>query len=81
MELSRQENWNGLPFPSPGDLRNSRTEPESPELQADSLTPGPTGKPLKEKRTRIITFIYVNNIYLLWHKYKIQRLLKTNHAV
>ena len=28
--LSRQEYWNGLPFPPPGDLPNSGIEPESP---------------------------------------------------
>ena len=27
MEFSRQENWNGLPFPSPGDLPNPGIEP------------------------------------------------------
>ena len=37
MEFSRQENQSGLPFLSPGDLPNPRTEPESPALQADSL--------------------------------------------
>ena len=37
MEFSRQEYWNGLPFPSPGDLPNLETEPRSPALQADSL--------------------------------------------
>ena len=37
MGFSRQEYWNGLPFPSPGDLPNPGMEPESPELQADSL--------------------------------------------
>ena len=37
MEFSRQENWNGLPFPSPGDLPNPGIEPGSPTLQADSL--------------------------------------------
>ena len=30
MEFSRQEYWNGLPFPSPGDLPNPGTEPMSP---------------------------------------------------
>ena len=29
MELSRQEYWTGLPFPSPGDLPNPGTEPAS----------------------------------------------------
>ena len=29
MEFSRQEYWNGLPFPPPGDLPNPGTEPSS----------------------------------------------------
>ena len=37
MEFSKQENWNGLSFPSPGDLPDSRIESGSPTLQADSL--------------------------------------------
>jgi len=45
MEFSRQENWSGLPFPSPGDLPNPRIEPESPALQADSLPTEPPGEP------------------------------------
>ena len=30
MGLSQREYWSGLPFPSPGDLPNSSTEPVSP---------------------------------------------------
>ena len=37
MEFSRQKYWSGLPFPAPGDLRNSGIEPGSPALLADSL--------------------------------------------
>ena len=37
MEFSRQENWNGWPFPSPGHFPNPGIEPGSPTLQADSL--------------------------------------------
>ena len=37
MAFSRQEYWNGLPFPSPGDLPYPGIEPGSPALQADSL--------------------------------------------
>ena len=37
MGFSRQEYWNGLPFPSPKDLPNPGIEPRSPALQADSL--------------------------------------------
>ena len=40
----RLEYWNGLTFPPPGDLPNSRMEPESPAL-ADGFTESP-GKPL-----------------------------------
>ena len=37
MEFSRLEYWNGLPFPSPGDLPDPGIEPRSPSLQADAL--------------------------------------------
>ena len=45
MGFSRQEYWRGLPFPSPGDLRNSEIEPRSLTFQADALTSEPPGKP------------------------------------
>ena len=32
MGFTRQEYWNGLPFPSPRDLRNPGTESASPVL-------------------------------------------------
>ena len=44
MEFSRQECWNGLPFPSPGDLPNPGIEPGSPLLQADALPSELPGK-------------------------------------
>ena len=37
LEFSRQEYWNGLPFPSPGDLPGPGIEPGSSALQVDSL--------------------------------------------
>ena len=37
----RQEYWNGLPFPSPGDLPDPGIKPRSPALQADALTSEP----------------------------------------
>ena len=48
MEFSRQEYWNRLPFPSPGDLPSPEIEPTSlasPALQVDSLPLVPPGKP------------------------------------
>ena len=47
MGFSRQECWNGLPFPSPGDLPNPGMEPGPPILQADALLSKPPGKPQK----------------------------------
>ena len=34
MEFSRQEYWNGLPFPSPGNLPNPDIKPTSPAAPA-----------------------------------------------
>ena len=45
MEISRQENWIGYPFPSPGDLLDPGIELGSPALQADSLPAELPGKP------------------------------------
>ena len=38
MVFSRQENWSGLPFPSPGDLPYPGIESVFPTLQVDSLS-------------------------------------------
>ena len=46
MGFSRQEYWNGLPCPSPGDFLDPRIEPGSPTLQADSLLSEPPGNKL-----------------------------------
>ena len=37
MGFSRQEYWSGLPFPSPGDLRDPGIKPGSPALQAEYI--------------------------------------------
>ena len=46
MEFSRQEYWNGLPFPTPGDLPYPRIEPvslASPALAGRFFTTVPPG--------------------------------------
>ena len=48
MGFSRQECWNGLPFPFPGDLPDPGIEPGSPTLQTDTLTSEPPRKPRYE---------------------------------
>ena len=53
MEFSRQEDWSGLPFHSPGDLPDPGIEPGSPALPADFLLSElPLGWP-QTKETRI----------------------------
>ena len=56
VKFSRQEYWNGLPFPSPGDLPDPGIEPRSPTLQADALPSEPPGKPtmLDAKNTNLM---------------------------
>ena len=46
MGFSRQEYWNGLPFPSPEDLPPAGIEPGSSALQADSFPAESPGKPI-----------------------------------
>ena len=50
IEFFRQEYWSGLPFPSPEDLPNPRSEPSSlvsPALKVGSLPTEPLGKPTR----------------------------------
>ena len=47
MESPRQEYWNGLPFPSPGDLPDPGIKSMSPALQEDSLLLSHQGAPLE----------------------------------
>ena len=66
MRLSRQEYWSGLPFPSPGDLPDSRIEPisVSPALKSGFFTIEPPGKPICEssKLKSEKKFLYTNFI-------------------
>ena len=43
MGFPRQEYWNGLPFPSPGNLSNTRIKPMSLALAGGSFPTGPPG--------------------------------------
>ena len=45
MGFSRQEYWNGVPFPSLEDLPDPGIKPGSPTLQAETLPSEPPGKP------------------------------------
>ena len=45
MEISRQEQWSGLPFPPPGDFPNPGIKLVSLALAGGFLTTAPLGKP------------------------------------
>ena len=60
MGFSRQEYWNGLPFPSPGDLANPGIEPmflQSPALAGRFFTTIATWEAPK-----LLTFVYKNEL-------------------
>ena len=57
MGFPRQEYWNGLSFPSPGDLPNSGIKPRSPAWQAGSLALS-HGEAHFWRYTIYISFIY-----------------------
>ena len=61
MEFSRQLEWVGMPFPSPGDLCNPGIGLRSAALQPDSLLSEPLGKPIdKRKCCEIVpAFLYI----------------------
>ena len=54
MELSRQEYWNGLPFPSPEEFPNPRNKSRSSALQADSLPFELQGNLYRETESRSV---------------------------
>ena len=58
-EFSGQEYWNGLSFPSPGDLPDPGIEPRSSALQADSLPSKPKGYPNIARCWRLISHFCV----------------------
>ena len=62
MGFSRQEYWNGLPFPSSGDLPDPGIEPGSPTLHADSLLCELLGKPNVSDNKQYLSFSDLVNL-------------------
>ena len=58
MVFSRQEYWNGLPFPTPEDLPNPGIKPTSPALAGGFLTTEPPGQPIGRGAIRKNTFTF-----------------------
>ena len=65
MGFSRQERWNGLPFPSPGDLPDPGIEPGSPALGADALPSEPQAFSICGERGLLFT-VGFSSWRLLW---------------
>ena len=61
MESSRQEYWNGLPFPTTEALPDPRITLVSPALQADSLPTEPLGKP--QEQPHLLLCVKFNLLY------------------
>ena len=69
MGFSRPEYWNGLPFPSPGDLPNSGTEPRSPALAGRFFTIWATREALSSAAVQFNHSVLSDSLWPhgLWH--------------
>ena len=80
MEFSRQEYWNGLPCPSPGDLPNPGIKPRSPALPGRFFTTKAPGTPKMKWSNSIFnqqTCLYPqNNYFLILHPLGLIPLIK-----
>ena len=61
MEFPKQVLWNGLQFPSPGDLPDSGIKPVSLTLAGGFFTTEPPGKPMSG-------YTYVSYMYACVHR-------------
>jgi len=66
MEFSRQESWSGLPFPSPGDLPNIRTEPTFPPLAGRFFTAEPPGRPFYLVLSNLTLYGCTTGLLSIW---------------
>ena len=69
MGFSRQEQWSGLPFPSPEDPLHLRIKPSCPALQADSLPSEPSSKPMKVLVTQPCPMLWMSLILVTCNVY------------
>ena len=69
LEFSRQEYWNRLPCPAPGDLPNPGIEPASLRSQAvaGSLPLAPPGKPKNESCSVMSNSLRPHGLYSPWN--------------
>ena len=74
----RQESWNGLPFPSPGNLPDPEIKPKSPALQVVSHIAGRffTNSATREAHYFVRCLVYMSKFPLKdWDLFKSKELL------
>ena len=74
MAFPRQEYWSGLPFPSPGDLPDSRIDPTSSALAGGFFTTEPPGKPH-------MYILYIINIYYTSTSWRLSTFWFSKHLI
>ena len=82
MEISRQEYWSGLPFPTPGYFPNSGTEPQSlasPILTGSFFTTNATWEALNALQAETIQILEMCrknvSVYIHTHTHTYMNLL------
>ena len=63
--FSRQEDWRGLPFPSPGDLPDPGIQPRYSTLQADTLPSKPLRNPFCEMPPNVLPIFLCIDFFLI----------------
>ena len=68
MGFPRQEYWNWLPFPSPGDSPNSGIKPSSPALAGEYFTTELPGKPWYSPAIVILSY-FIQRFFIIMLQY------------
>ena len=63
----RQDNWRGLPFPSPGALCDPGIQPVTPAWQVNSSPPGPPGKQFIRTDPEVKGFLWMRGSIITTH--------------
>ena len=66
MVFPRQEYWNGLPFPMPGELPDPGIELACPRLAGRCFTTESQGKLCQKKKKKSVGWLVREKIYLVW---------------
>ena len=65
MGFSREEYWNGLPFPPPGDLPDPEIEPGSPVMAGRFFSAVLSEKPIYYENSMVIFFFFGRPVQLV----------------